>query len=230
MKIGGLQKFSLIDYPGKICAIVFTQGCNFLCPYCHNPELVKPKLFSQLIPEDEIFSFLKKRKGQLEAVTVTGGEPCLQNGLSEFLQKIKEMGYLVKLDTNGSFPELLSEIIRQSLIDYLAIDVKGPLEKYETIAGVPFATEKIVKSIKIAISSKISYEFRTTVIKSLLDKDDLRKIGELIEGTHLYVLQKFVPSKLLNPSKFLKERNYSEEEFDLFKQMMLNYAEDCVIR
>ena len=229
MKIGGLQKFSLIDYPDKICAIVFTQGCNFRCPYCHNPELVEPKLFSQPIPEDEIFSFLKKRKGKLEAVTITGGEPCLQSDLPVFLQKIKEMGYLLKLDTNGSFPERLNEIIDQNLIDYLAIDVKGPLEKYEKIVGVPFATAKIVQSIKIALSSKINCEFRTTVVKSLLNKDDLKKIGKLIKGARLYVLQKFVPSKLLEP-KFLNEGNYSAEEFEEFRKMMLNYVEECIVR
>jgi len=229
MKIGGLQKFSLIDYPDKICAIVFTQGCDFLCPFCHNPELVEPKLFSQPIPEDEIFSFLKKRKGKLEAVTITGGEPCLQSDLPVFLQKIKEMGYLLKLDTNGSFPEMLNEIIEQNLIDYLAIDIKGPLEKYEKIVGVPFATEKIVQTIKITLSSEINYEFRTTVVKSLLDRDDLRKIGELIKGARLYVLQKFVPSKLLEP-KFLNEGNYSAEEFEEFRQIMFDYVEKCVIR
>ena len=229
MKIGGLQKFSLIDYPDKICAIVFTQGCNFRCPYCHNKELVEQKLFSQPIPEDEIFSFLKKRKGKLEAVTVTGGEPCLQGDLPVFFQKIKKMDYLVKLDTNGSFPERLNEIIDQNLIDYLAIDIKGPLEKYEKIVGVPFATEKIVETIKIAFSSKINCEFRTTVVKSLLNKDDLKKIGKLIKGARLYVLQKFVPSKLLEP-KFLNGGNYSAEEFEEFRKMMLNYVKECIVR
>ena len=229
MKIGGLQKFSLIDYPNKICAIVFTQGCDLRCPYCHNPELVEPKLFSQPISEEEIFLFLKKRKGKLEAVTITGGEPCLQGDLPVFLQKIKEMGCLVKLDTNGSFPERLNEIIDQNLIDYLAIDIKGPLEKYEKIVGVPFATEKIVETIKIAFSSKINCEFRTTVVKSLLNKDDLKKIGKLIKGARLYVLQKFVPSKLLEP-KFLNGGNYSAEEFEEFRQMMIDYVEKCVIR
>ena len=229
MKIGGLQKFSLIDYPDKICAIVFTQGCNFLCPYCHNPELVKPELFQEPILEEDFFNFLKKRKGKLEAVTITGGEPCLQGDLPVFLQKIKEMGYLLKLDTNGSFPERLNEIIDQNLIDYLAIDIKGPLEKYEKIIGVSFATEKIIESIKIALSSKINCEFRTTVVKSLLNKDDLKKIGKLIKGARLYVLQKFVPSKLLEP-EFLNEGRYSAEEFEAFRQMMLNYVKECIVR
>jgi len=229
MKIGGLQKFSLIDYPDKICAIVFTQGCNFLCPYCHNPELVKPELFQDPIAEEDFFDFLKGRKGKLEAVTITGGEPCLQNDLPAFLQKIKKMGYLIKLDTNGSFPERLNEIAEQNLIDYLAIDIKGPLEKYEKIVGVPFATEKIVESIKIALSSRINCEFRTTVVKSLLNKDDLKKIGELIKGARLYVLQKFVASKTVEP-EFLNEESYSDEEFEEFRKMMLNYVKECILR
>ena len=229
MKIGGLQKFSLIDYPDKISAIVFTQGCNFLCPYCHNPELVKPELFQEPITEEELFNFLKKRKGQLEAITITGGEPCLQSDLLGFLRKIKEMGYVVKLDTNGSFPQTLNEVIAQNLIDYLAIDVKASLEKYETTVRVPFATEKIVESIKIALSSGINCEFRTTMVKSLLNGDDLRKIGALIKGARLYVLQKFIPSKVLEP-KFLHEESYSDEEFEEFRKMMLNYVKDCIVR
>jgi pyruvate formate lyase activating enzyme len=135
MKIGGLQKFSLLDYPGKISAVVFTQGCNFRCPYCHNPELVDPERFQECIPEDEIFAFLETRRGKLEAVTVTGGEPTIQNGLSSFVRRIKDMGFMVKLDTNGSRPEVLEELIRHKLIDYIAMDIKAPLEKYEAVTG-----------------------------------------------------------------------------------------------
>ncbi|OQX50761.1 MAG: anaerobic ribonucleoside-triphosphate reductase activating protein [Candidatus Cloacimonas sp. 4484_209] len=133
MKIGGFQKVSLIDYPGKICAIVFTRGCNFRCPYCHNPELVLPENYSPLIPEEEIFSFLEKRRGKLDAVEITGGEPTLQEDLTEFIRKIKEMGFLVKLDTNGSFPSVLEKVIYSGLVDYIAMDVKAPLEKYRQV-------------------------------------------------------------------------------------------------
>ena len=229
MLIGGLQKFSLIDYPEKICAIVFTQGCNFRCPYCHNPELVEPKLFSQPIPEDEIFSFLEKRKGKLEAVEITGGEPTLQPDLIEFTEKIKDMGFLVKLDSNGTNPNIVEKAIKNKLVNYLAMDIKAPLEKYRDVVKVNVDTDKIKRSIDLMMNSGIDYELRTTVVKSLLNKNDLRKIGELIQGARLYVLQKFVPSKLLDP-KFLREVNYSDEEFEEFKQMMLNYVEDCVIR
>ncbi len=229
MLIGGLQKFSLIDYPGKICAIIFTQGCDFLCPYCHNPELVEPKLFSQPIPEDEIFSFLERRKGKLEAVEITGGEPTLQPDLIEFTEKIKDMGFLVKLDSNGTNPNIVEKAIKNKLVNYLAMDIKAPLEKYSDVVKVNVDTDKIKRSINLIMNSGIDYELRTTVVKSLLSKDDLRKIGELIQGGRLHILQKFVPSKLLDP-KFSKETNYSDEEFEEFKQMMLNYVEKCVIR
>lgn len=135
MQIGGLQKFSLLDYPGKISAVVFTQGCNFRCPYCHNPELVDPARYQECLPEEEIFSFLETRRGKLEAVTVTGGEPTLQKSLAPFLRRIKDMGFLVKLDTNGSRPDVLEELLRQKLIDYIAMDIKAPLEKYEAVTG-----------------------------------------------------------------------------------------------
>ena len=229
MLIGGLQKFSLIDYPEKICAIVFTQVCKFRCPYCHNPELVEPKLFSQPIPEDEIFSFLEKRKGKLEAVGITGGEPTLQPDLLEFIKKIKDMGFLVKLDSNGTNPNIVEKAIKNKLVNYLAMDIKAPLEKYRDVVKVNVDPDKIKRSIDLMMNSGIDYELRTTVVKSLLNKNDLRKIGELIQGARLYVLQKFVPSKLLDP-KFLKETNYSDEEFEIFRQMMLNYVEKCVIR
>ncbi|HEC86320.1 MAG TPA: anaerobic ribonucleoside-triphosphate reductase activating protein, partial [Thermoplasmatales archaeon] len=133
MIIGGFQRFSLIDYPGKICAIIFTQGCNFRCPYCHNPELVNPKLFQEPIDENDIFRFLEMRKGKLDAVEITGGEPTLQPDLIEFMRKIKAMGFLIKLDTNGTNPEVVEKIIKNKLVDYIAMDVKAPLEKYEKV-------------------------------------------------------------------------------------------------
>ncbi|MCX5829703.1 MAG: anaerobic ribonucleoside-triphosphate reductase activating protein, partial [Deltaproteobacteria bacterium] len=122
MKIGGLQKVSLIDYPGKVGAVVFTQGCNFRCPYCHNPELVNPTLFREPIPEEDILAFLKTRRGKLDAVTVTGGEPTLQEGLSSFLQQIKDLGFLVKIDTNGSLPAMIGILLEKGLVDYFAMD------------------------------------------------------------------------------------------------------------
>jgi len=229
MKIGGLHKTSLIDYPGKICAIIFTQGCNFKCPYCHNPELVNPEEFSALIPEEEIFSFLEKRKKYLDAVSITGGEPLIQKDILEFLGKLKKLGFLIKIDTNGSLPEILQEIIEKNLVNYISMDVKGPLEKYDLIIGVKIDTEKIKESIELIKNSNIDYEFKTTVVKKFLDEKDFIKIGQLLKGTKLYFLQKFVPTKTVNKD-FLEEKTYSDEEFENIKNIMKEYVLECKIR
>ena len=218
MKIGGLQKISLIDYPGRISAIVFTQGCNFRCPYCHNPELVDPAQYGPILSEEEVISFLEKRRGKLDAVTVTGGEPTLQPDLDRFLQEIKGMGYLTKIDTNGSNPDVLERLIRGRLVDYLAMDVKGPLQKYERIANVKVQTAKIRRSIELITASGIEHEFRTTVVRSQLDNEDLIATAELLKKG-LYVLQSFVPAKSLD-HEFLTEISYSPEEFaDIQKKL-----------
>ncbi len=229
MILGGFQRFSLIDYPGKICAIVFTQGCNFRCPYCHNPELVDLEKFSKSFSEKEICSFLEKRKGKLDAVSITGGEPTLQKDLIKFLKKIKDMNYLVKLDSNGTNPDVIKEAIKLNLVDYLAMDIKAPLEKYKNITGVDVDTTKIKKSIDLIMNSGMDYEFRTTVVKSQLSKDDIREIGKLIKGAKLYILQKFFPSKTLNP-EFLDETTYGDEEFEQLKKEMEKYVGKCDVR
>ncbi len=229
MIIGGFQKFSLIDYPGKICAIVFTQGCNFRCPYCHNPELVKPSLFGKTILEEEIFSFLEKRKGKLDAVEITGGEPTLQKDLVDFIQRIKEMGYLVKLDTNGSNPEILEIIINHELVDYIAMDIKAPLQKYKEVTHSVISPEKIKRSIRMIMNSDIKYEFRTTVVKSQLSREDIINIGKLIEGAELYILQKFILSKTLDPN-FLNEKTYSDGELRSLKRKLEKFVCRCLVR
>ncbi len=244
MKIGGFQKLSLIDYPSKISAIVFTQGCNFRCGYCHNPELVDPSQHQNLISENEILAFLKKRKGDLDAVEITGGEPFLQTDLEDFLKKIKALGYLIKIDTNGSFPEKLEKIIKEKLVNYIAMDIKAPLgakfqkpndkyqtnSKYEKITGVKADEDKILKSINLIMRSGINYEFRTTIVKSQLNEKDILKIGELLKGVKLYVLQKFIPSKTLNP-EFIKEFSYSDEELEKIKGKLIElFSINCIIR
>lgn len=211
MKIGGLQRCSLIDYPGKIGAVVFTQGCNFRCPYCHNPELVDPARFKPSLA-DEVIPFLETRRGKLDAVTVTGGEPTLQPDLAPFLRQIRRMGYLVKLDTNGSMPEVLERLLGEHLIDYLAMDLKGPLAKYEKITAVAVNRESIRRSIEIVLGSGIDHEFRTTVVRSQLGPADLAELAGLIQTGRLYVLQPFVASKVLK-QEFLGETSYSPEEF-----------------
>ena len=182
MIIGGIQKFSLIDYPGKTCAIIFTRGCNFRCRYCHNPELVIPEKYAPEIPLSQIYDFLESRRDKLDAVCITGGEPTQHTDLIEMLKIIKSMGFLIKLDSNGSRPEMLKKIISKKLVDYLAMDIKAPLEDYSKIMGWPVPIEKLKKSIELIMNSGVDYEFRTTIAKCLTSKDDLRKIAKTIQG------------------------------------------------
>ena len=162
MKIGYVQRFSLIDYPGKICAIVFTQGCNFRCPYCHNPELVIPEQYGECIPEDVFFPFLENRREKLDAVSITGGEPTIQPGIVDFIRSIKELGFLIKVDTNGSFPDVIEELLRLNLLDYIAMDIKAPLRKYRNVTASAVDTRNILASIDLIKNSGIEHEFRTT--------------------------------------------------------------------
>ena len=229
MKIGGLQKVSLRDYPGKISAIVFTRGCNFRCPYCHNPELVDPGLYQKCLPEEEFFSYLEIRKGKLEAVTITGGEPTIQNDLIPFIMRVKAMGRLIKIDTNGSKPEVLKELIRRNLVDYLAMDIKAPLEKYAAIARTPVNGIAIRQSIMLIMNSGIDYEFRTTVVKSQIKEAYLLAIGRLIKNASLYSLQRYVPAKPLDKN-FLTETTLSQGEFGNVKKILEKNIRKVIIR
>ena len=226
MRIGGLQKCSLIDYPGKICAIIFTLGCNFRCSYCHNPELVYPELFGKPIPEEEIFSFLAMRKGKLDAVTITGGEPTMHEDLLDFILEIRKLDFLIKLDSNGSNPDMLKNAITSKAIDYIAMDVKAPLEKYREITNSNIAPENIMRSIELIMNSNIDYEFRTTITKSELDENDISEIGKLIDGAGLSVLQKYV-----NPGKNIPEmETYTDEEFKKFQNIISGFVQKCIVR
>ena len=211
MKIGGFQKVSRIDYPGRISAVVFTQGCNFRCPFCHNPELVDPERFEGLIPEPEILSFLEKRRGRLDAAVITGGEPTLQSELIPFIIHLKAMGYLIKLDTNGALPDVLEEMLGRRLLDYVAMDIKAPLERYGEATKTKTDGQRLRKSISLITASDVDYEFRTTAVRSLLAPDDFEEIGRLISGAKRFVLQKFVPTKTLDRS-YLGESSYSDAE------------------
>jgi pyruvate formate lyase activating enzyme len=229
MKIGGLQKVSLIEYPGKICAIIFSQGCNFRCPYCYNPELVNPDLYKECLPEDEVFSFLEKRRGKLDAVTITGGEPTIQNDLVEFIKRVRKMGYLIKIDTNGSHPEVIEKLISRKLIDYIAMDVKGPLKKYRMITRSQIHEDEIKQCIEIIMQSGIPYEFRTTVPKKLLEESDILEIGKLIKNARLYLLQHFIPTRTLD-KEFLNYEAYSREEMEHFKGKLMKDIPAVAIR
>lgn len=199
MRIAHLQKTSFIDYPGKISAVIFTQGCNLRCPYCHNPELVDSGLFTSPVSQDEILSFLEKRKGKLDGLVITGGEPALQKGLVEFMRSVKDMGFLIKFDTNGTFPEVLETVIEQKLADYIAMDIKGPAHKYSDIAGTQVDMNSILRSISSIMNSGIDYEFRTTWAMEQLSLSDIEEIALMIKNAKRFALQRFNPSKHLDP-------------------------------
>ncbi len=193
MRISGIQKLTLLDYPGKTACIIFCYGCNFLCPFCHNALLVTEKAES-FISEEEILAFLKKRQGILDGVCVTGGEPTLQKDLKEFLGKIKALGYSVKLDTNGYKPDTLKEIIGEGLCDYVAMDIKNTPEKYALTVGREIDTDKISESIAVLREGKVPCEFRTTVVKDFHTKEDIKEIAELLKGDIPWYLQQFKDS------------------------------------
>ena len=194
MIIKGLQKTTLLDFPGKVACTVFTAGCNFRCPFCHNASLVISPDMSDTISEEEIFAFLKKRRGILDGVCITGGEPLLQRDIEDFIKKIRELGLAVKLDTNGAYPERLRSIIYKGLVDYVAMDIKNSKEKYALTAGADVDIEKISESVRILMESDVEYEFRTTVARELHSPEDIQSIGEWIAGADRYFLQSFTDS------------------------------------
>lgn len=229
MKIGALQKVSLIDYPGEICAIVFTQGCNFRCPYCHNPELVNPELYDENLPEEIVFSFLAKRKGKIDAVTITGGEPTIQQGLIDFVKRIRKKGYSIKIDTNGSNPEVIDTLLSMKLLDYIAMDIKSPAEKHKIVTRSQINFDTIKQTIELIMKSGIPYEFRTTALKKLLEEHDILDIASLIKNARLYVLQQFVPSKVLDRG-FIKYESYSRDELEFLSKKIAQHVANILIR
>jgi pyruvate formate lyase activating enzyme len=229
MKIGGVQKVSLIDYPGLISAIIFSQGCNFKCSYCHNPELVDSKLFQPCIKENAVLDFLNTRRGKLDAVVITGGEPTMQDDLALFIKQIKKMGFVVKLDSNGSQPQVIKTLLDEKLLDFIAMDIKAPLEKYKSVVRIPVNADLIKESIRLILKSKIPHEFRTTVVESQLEEKDILNIAKLISGARHYVLQNFVPVKTLD-KKFLKENSYSNEIFQKIKKHLEHQIPSVTVR
>lgn len=189
MKLGGMQKTTLLDFPGNVACTVFTSGCNFRCPFCHNSPLLTLLPDEECFDTEEFFAYLEKRKGILDGVAITGGEPLLQNDIAQFIRRIKSLGLKVKLDTNGSFPDRLEQLISEKLIDYIAMDVKSPLSSYKKVAGTDRYLNEIVKSIALIKGSGTEYEFRTTVVKELHAPEDMEEIGKLIEGAEKYFIQ-----------------------------------------
>lgn len=224
--IGGIQKTSLLDYPDKISAIVFTQGCNFNCGYCHNPELLNSK--KDICSPDVFFEFLEKRKGKLDGVVITGGEATLQIDLLPFIKEIKSRGFLVKLDTNGYKPDVLKETLK--FVDYVAMDIKAPLEKYSQITNTEVDTTKIKNSIELIMKSNVDYEFRTTVLKSQLTFEDFEQIAELIKGAKRYYLQKFEASSEINDEKLRTQKSYSNKEFEPIIELLKKQIPNVELR
>ena len=228
MTFGGLEKFTLIDYPGKIACVAYTIGCNFRCPYCHNPELVDETVEAR-ITEKELFDFLGERTHMLEGVVITGGEPTMHEDLPSVMERVKSLGYLVKLDTNGTNPVMLHQVVEGGLADYVAMDIKSPLCKYSATVARPVDIEAIQSSIDFLLMAPVEYEFRTTVIKGMQLPEDIEEIGKEIKGARRYFLQKFIPTKILNP-QFIKKTTYSDKEFEGFRKKLQNYVNYCGIR
>ena len=228
MKIQGLQKTTLLDFPEKVACTVFTPGCNFRCPFCHNASLVVDIPKEAEITEEKFFEFLKKRQGILDGVCVTGGEPLLQPDIEDFIRKIKGFGYAVKLDTNGSFPKKLKNLVEKGLVDYVAMDIKNCLEEYGVTAGVPnLDIASIIESVAYLKEGHVPFEFRTTVVKGYHTRESFEKIGEWLLGTEKYFLQNFVDSGDLIGKN---TRGCSEEEMKEFLEVVQRYVPEAKLR
>lgn len=225
VEIKGLEKFAPKDFVGFISSTVFLSGCNFRCPYCHNSDLVlRPQTLPTLKLED-FLTFLDLRKGWLEGICVSGGEPLLHDDLEEFLSLIKKRDLLVKIDTNGSFPSKLEALIQKELVDQVAMDVKAPLEQYREVTGVDVEKEDILQCIDVVKNSGLQYVFRCTVVPGLIGPEDIEKISLLVKGADVFQLQQFVP---LNPldSDYLKKKPYSKEEIRKFAKIAEPYVSE----
>jgi len=229
MIISGIQKNSLLDYTNKISTVLFTQGCNFKCGYCHNPQFNNLKKIAEL-DEEKVLKYLDKSKKIIDAVVITGGEPTLQKDLINFIKKIKKLNYLIKLDTNGSNPIMLKKIISENLIDYIAMDIKGPLEKYKLITNTNYNLNNIKKSIKLIIKSEIPHEFRSTILPFWHKKNDVKKMAELIKGSQKYYLQKFEPRDELVAPVFKTAKSYTKKEMQSLAKVAKKIIGHCEVR
>ncbi|MBT3176708.1 MAG: anaerobic ribonucleoside-triphosphate reductase activating protein [Desulfobacula sp.] len=234
MDIGGFQKTSLIDFPETIACIIFTQGCNFICPYCHNPDLVADpqKRVGNFYDETEIFRFLKKRQGFIEGVVITGGEPTLQTDLFFFCQKIKDMGYKLKLDSNGARPRVLENLIKNKLVDFISMDIKTNLENYHLVIPEKFDTANIVESTRILMDKAPAYEFRTTCTRPFVSKKIMDDIGKMISGAPKYILQKCSRKvSVLDPDFLSTDKNFfSDKEMIELQNTINKYVTASIIR
>jgi len=230
MKIAGWQKLTLIDFPGKIATTIFTVGCNFRCPFCHNPELVKPGVhYAKQDIEERFFDFLKKRKGKLDGVCITGGEPTLQSDILEFIKKIKEIGYSVKLDTNGTRPDIIRKALAENLVDFIAMDIKNQMKKYPRTSGSKMDLDRIKLSVKLIMNSRLPYEFRTTAVPGIHTENDFLEIAKWIKGARAYWIQRYQEIKILNPD--LKEKTKGKKiDLEKIKKKINPYFQTVGIR
>lgn len=231
MRIGGLQKITLIDYPGKVAATVFFIGCNFRCRFCYNSDLVLPERIKKqkTISQKIFFNFLKARKNLLEGVCIGGGEPTIYKDLPEFIKKIKKMSFLVKLDTNGTNPTMLKQLIDKKLVDYVAMDIKAPKGNYEEVVGKKINIKNIEESIKILKKGKVDYEFRTTIVPTLHKKEDIIKIAQWIKPAKKYFLQNFLQKSTID-KKLEKVRPYPKEFLVEIQKEIAPFFEICKVR
>ncbi len=227
MQIHGFNKTTLLDFPGHLASTVFTGGCNMRCPYCQNADLVLNPMSQPLISEEVVFDHIKKRKGIIEGVCITGGEPTLQADLEAFIKRLKELGVMVKLDSNGYRPEVLKRLMENGLLDYVAMDIKSSLDDYHTVAGVKLDTSLIKESIDLLKNGPIDYEFRTTVVKELHSKETFEKIGELLSGAKQYFLQGYIDSERVIDRRF---SSYTKEELEGFVTILKKTIKNVSIR
>jgi len=229
--LGGLQKHSLIDFPGKISCVCFLSGCNFRCPFCHNPDLVNGTDHSSAISDRDFFSFLEKRKALLDGVVISGGEPTLNEHLPAMCERIKSMGFSIKIDTNGSRPDLLRSLLADGLIDYVAMDIKTDLDGYSVLMKRGNSIEPILESVRVIMDSGVDYEFRTTCVRPFVDADILAGMAMLIQGAKRYVLQPFRMTRILDPGFFQgHDVGYSPEEMKTLKAVAGPFVRECLIR
>lgn len=224
MKFSGLQKISLIDYPNKVASVLYTPGCNLRCPFCHNWRIaVEPK--PPFLQEAAALEILESRKKYVDAVVVTGGEPTMHKELPKFLAKLKQRGFLVKLDTNGFYPEVLEECL--PYVDYVAMDVKTSLDKYRLLGAQD--TAGLMRTVEILKTGKVSYEFRTTAVPELVTSEDVERIGEIVKGAKTHAFQQFVPQDTLD-KRFECLKPYAPEVISGFAGIMKDYVENVVLR
>ncbi len=231
MVFGGIQKNSFIDFPGKTCCVLFLSGCNFQCPYCHNPGLVRADPAAPPLAEEGVYDFLEKRRGLLDGVVVSGGEPTLNKDLEGLCERLKNLGYPVKLDTNGSRPNRLRQLIQKGLVDYIAMDVKTDPAHYHGLGGETLNPDLILASIRIILESGIPHEFRTTCIRGLITAEAVEEISRQISGADLYALQQFRPTDALRPDYFSgADLSFSQEDLLYFKSLAEPKVRKCIVR